>query len=156
MENSNILTLRKANINDESLLLNWANDLNVRKWSFNNSFITKEEHKVWFKQRIDDDHTIIWILEKSNTPAGMVRLKKKEDKILLNYLIAPHSRGQRFASKMLYMAMEELFKYWKNIKVAAYTMPKNIASIKSLEKAGFTMESSSAEKNCYVFNKVVK
>ncbi len=149
-----ILLLRKANINDESLLFNWANDPDVRKWSFNKKIISLSEHKVWFNRKLTNKNIIIWILESSNTPAGMVRFEKKENKILLNYLIAPHWRGQRLASNMLTMAMIELNNYWKNIKVLAYTLPENIASIKSLEKAGFSFENSSTEKKCYVFSNV--
>ena len=95
---------------------------------------------------------------KRGTPlsADMVRLEKEENNILLNYLIAPHSRGKRLATKMLKMAMVEMNKYWINVKVLAYTLPENIASIKSLENAGFCLENSSSEKNCYIFNKKEK
>ena len=50
------------------------------------------------------------------------------------------------------MAMKELNDHWKNSKVLAYTLPENIASIKSLVNAGFFLDGSSAEKKCYVFN----
>jgi len=147
-----ILSLRKVNKKDESLLFNWANDSDVREWSFNKKVITLDEHKEWFKQKFSDENVLIWILEDKNMPAGMVRLEKEGKRILLNYLIAPQSRGKKLASKMLYIAMKELKKYWKNVKVLAYTLPENIASIKSLENAGFYLDGSSAEKNCYVFN----
>jgi len=149
----NTLSLRKVIENDESLLFNWINDPDVRRWSFNRQLITLDEHKVWFRQKFTDKNILIFILEDANAPVGMVRLEKKENKILLNYLIAPQSRGKKLASKMLKMAMIELNYYWKNFNVLAYTLPENIASIKSLEKAGFSLKNSSAEKNCYVFNK---
>ena len=57
---------------------------------------------------------------------------------------------------MLKMAMNEVENHWQNIKVLAYTKPENIASIKSLEKAGYCLESSSHEKNCYIFHKTKK
>ena len=147
-----ILSLRKVNKKDESLLFNWANDSNVREWSFNKKVITLDEHKEWFKRKFSDENVLIWILEDKNMPIGMVRLEKEGNRILLNYLIAPQSRGKKLASKMLGMAMKELNDHWKNVKVLAYTLPENIASIKSLENAGFYLDGSSAEKNCYVFN----
>jgi len=152
----NILSLRKVNKNDEGLLFNWANDSEVRKWSFNKKSITLYEHTIWFNQKLEDENVLMWIFEIENIPTGMVRLEKEENKVFLNYLISPHSRGKGFASKMLNMAMVELNNFWENIKVLAYTLPENIASIKSLGSAGFYLENSSDEKNCYVFNKTGK
>ena len=149
----NIFSLRKVNKNDKGLLFNWVNDPDVRKWSFNKKSITLDEHKVWFKQKLNDENTLIWVFEIENIHAGMVRLEKEDNEIILNYLIAPESRGRGLASKMLKMAMIELNNYWKNIKVFAYTLPDNIVSIKSLENADFSLKNSSAKKNCYLFNK---
>ena len=146
------LILRKVTKNDEDLLFNWANDSDTRKWSFNSLSITLDEHKFWLNQKITDENILFWILELSNTPVGLVRLEKKENIIILNYQIAPEFRGKGLASKMLTIAMTELNNYWKNIKVLAYTLPGNIASIKSLTNAGFILESSSSEKKCYIFN----
>ena len=147
-----ILSLRKVNKKDESLLFNWANDSDVRKWSFNKKIITLDKHKIWFEGMISNENVLIWILEDGNMPAGMVRLEKEGSSILLNYLIAPKYRGKKLASKMLDMAMKELNTYWKNVKVLAYTLPNNIASIKSLENAGFFLDDSSTNKNSYVLN----
>ena len=146
-----IISLRKVNIKDEDLLFHWANDSDVRKLSFNKKSITLDRHKTWFKQKLSDKNVLIWILEDENSPAGMVRLEKEGDIILLNYLIAPDYRGKKLASKMLKMAMVELNNYWRNVNVLAYTLPENIASIKSLENAGFRLKGSSVEKNCYIF-----
>ena len=146
-----IISLRKINIKDEDLLFHWANDSDVRKLSFNKKSITLDRHKTWFKQKLSDKNVLIWILEDENSPAGMVRLEKEGDIILLNYLIAPDYRGKKLASKMLKMAMVELNNYWRNVNVLAYTLPENIASIKSLENAGFRLKGSSVEKNCYIF-----
>ena len=146
------LSLRKVNKKDESLLFNWANDYDVRKWSFNKKTITLDKHKIWFEGKLSNKNVLIWILEDGNMPAGMVRLEKEGSSILLNYLIAPKYRGKKLASKMLDMAMKELNTYWKNVKVLAYTLPNNIASIKSLENAGFFLDDSSTNKNSYVLN----
>ena len=98
----------------------------------------------------------MWIFEVNSTPAGLVRLEKDNSEVVLNYLIASQSRGKGLASKMLKMAMNEVRSHWQNIKVFAYTLPENIASIKSLERAGFYLESSSNKKNCYIFRKTEK
>ena len=150
---NNHFSLRKAIKADEILLFDWTNDPDVRRWSFNKNSITLDVHKIWFKQKFDDVNVLMWIFEVNTTPAGLVRLEKDNNEVLLNYLIASESRGKGLASKMLKMAMYKVRSNWKNIKVFAYTFPKNIASIKSLERAGFYLESSSNEKKCYIFRK---
>ena len=152
-DSNNHLTLRLVIKTDEALLYNWATDPEVRKWSFGKAPISLNEHKSWFHKKFNDSNVLIWIFEDHNSPAGMVRLEKKDKTILLNYLISSESRGKKLASKMLKLAMNEVAEYWQNIKVFAYTVPENISSIKSLEKAGFTLESSSNIKNCYIYNK---
>ena len=147
------LSLRKVNINDEDLLFRWTNDYDVRKRSFNKKSISLDDHKTWFKRKLSDENVLIWILEDKNIPAGMVRLEKEDNEFFLNYLIAPEFRGKKLASKMLGMAMKKLNDHWKNVKVLAYTLPENIASIKSLERAGFSLKESTVYKNCYILNK---
>lgn len=149
---NNHLFLRKVINTDDVLLFKWANDPSVREWSFNKDPILFNEHKIWFKKMLKDSNVLIWIFEDHNSPIGMVRLENNNNKVLLNYLIAPQSRGKKFATKMLKMAINEVKSYWQNVKLYAYTLSDNIASIKSLEKAGFYLENSSDDKNCYVFN----
>ena len=65
------LSLRKVNKKDESLLFNWANDSDVRKWSFNKKTITLDKHKIWFEGKLSNKNVLIWILEDENISAGM-------------------------------------------------------------------------------------
>ena len=152
-DSNNHLSLRKVIKTDEILLFDWTNDPDVRKWSFKKKSIALDVHKIWFKQKLDDVNVLMWILEVDSKPAGLVRLEKDNSELVLNYLIASQSRGKGLASKMLKMAMNKVRSHWKNIKVFAYTLPENIASIKSLERAGFYLGSSSNKKNCYIFRK---
>ena len=150
------LLLRKVTAADEKLLLLWANDPETRKWSFNSSAITPSGHKKWFESKLNDQNVLMWILEDNNRPAGLVRLEKENNGVVLNYLIAPKDRGKGLAKVMLEMAMDMKEDYWGNNKVLAYTLPKNIPSIKSLEKAGFSLVESTDKKSLYVFYKTKK
>ena len=106
-DSNNNLSLRKVIKTDEILLFDWTNDPDVRKWSFNKNSITLDVHKIWFKQKFDDVNVLMWIFEVNTTPAGLVRLEKDNNEVLLNYLIASESRGKGLATKMLKMAMEK-------------------------------------------------
>ncbi len=150
------LLLRKVTAADEKLVLLWANDPETRKWSFNSNAITPSGHKKWFKSKLNDQNVLMWILEDNNRPAGLVRLEKENNEVVLNYLIAPKERGKGLAKIMLEMAIDMKEDYWGNNKVLAYTLPKNIPSIKSLQKAGFFLVDSTDGKSCYVFYKSKK
>ena len=145
--------LRRAVVEDGPLLFDWINDPAVRRWSFNKDTITLDEHKAWFNNKVNDVNVLIWIFEYENAPAGMVRLEKEDDNVNLNYLIASNSRGKGLASNMLKMATVEVEGYWQNINIFAYTLSDNIASIKSLKRAGFSNHSATNDKKCYIFNK---
>ncbi len=145
------ISLRKVVRNDEKLIFNWVNDPEVRKWSFNKKLILLDDHKIWFEKKILDPNLSMWIFEVNKSPMGLVRLEKDNDDIVLHYLLAPQARGKGFASKMLKMAVKEIISYRQKIKVFAYTLPGNIASIKSLKKAGFSCVRSNNEKNSYVY-----
>jgi RimJ/RimL family protein N-acetyltransferase len=128
----------------------------VRQWSFNQDTVVVDEHKAWFNSKVNNAKVLMWIFECENIPAGMVRLEKEGDDVYLNYLIASNSRGGGLASNMLKMAMVEVGDFWKDINVFAYTLPDNIASIKSLERAGFSKHSSTNHKKCYIIRKKKK
>lgn len=148
------LSLRKVTKNDEELLYKWANDPVVRTWSFNKDPITLDEHKSWFRKKCEDPNVIMWILEVSSIPSGLVRLEKTNEDVILNYLIGPLARGRGLASKMLIMAINNISKYWNDLRILAYTLPENIASIESLERAGFFLQNSGNERNCYVHKRI--
>ena len=146
------LNLRLANKKDEELLLNWANDATVKKWSFlNSSEIEVDEHKKWFKEKLKSNDVRIWILEKQNFPCGQIRIEKSEKQAVLHYSIASDFRGKSFGSKMLQMAILKTFSEWPETQIIAYTVPGNIASNSSLEKAGFIEISSTKEEKCFIF-----
>ena len=144
-------SLRLVNLKDGRTIFKWANDPAVRRWSFNDNLIQFDEHKTWFNNKLNDSNVLMWIFEENTNPAGLVRLEKKNDKVLLNYLIAPESRGKGLAGKMLKKAIHEVKSHWSNLTILAFTLSDNIASIKSLQKAGFYLESIDDKNNCYVY-----
>ena len=60
MDDSNkYLSLRNVISSDKNLLFKWANDPEVRKWSFNKAPITLDEHQIWFEKKLYDSKTIL-------------------------------------------------------------------------------------------------
>jgi len=148
------LILRPANEKDDVLLFEWANDPAVRKWSFINSRpIELDVHRKWFNKKMDDTDIRIWIMEKQNLPCGQIRVEKSDNRAVLHYSIASDFRGENLGTKMLKLAVKKSCNEWKGIEILAYTVPKNIASSKSLEKAGFKLKSSGRKGNCFIYKR---
>ena len=151
MFKENNFSFRKIELIDEKLILNWSNDELVRRWSFNSELIKENEHHTWFKNKYNDNKILMWIFEVSNEPSGLVRFEKKEKKAILNYLISPSHRGRGLAVHMLSMSLNKIHENWGEINIFAFTFPENIASKKSLEKAGFCLYESNKDKLCFIF-----
>ena len=104
-------------------------------------------------QKLNNTNILMMIFEVNYNPAGLVRFEKKGSIVVLNYLIAHSFRGKGLANKMLGLALKKLKKDWGKIKVYAYKLPENIASIKSMGKVGFSLYSQNSEKHCYILEK---
>ena len=50
---NNFFTLNAATYEDEKLLFDWINDIDVRRWSFNQNKILLNNHKTWFNNKIN-------------------------------------------------------------------------------------------------------
>ena len=64
-------------------VLKIRNQDEVRKASINNKIITWDEHKKWFKSKLNSPNVLMLILEYENRPAGLVRLERKEDEVVV-------------------------------------------------------------------------
>ena len=139
VNSKNRLSIRKVKKTDLELLFDWSNDPVVRRWSFKKHFLSMDEHKNWFNQRINNENVFMWIFEYNNSPAGIVRIEKNNEEFILNYQISPKSRGKGLATQMLKMTIDEFRNLIPNSNILGYTFPDNIASIKSMERAGFVL-----------------
>jgi UDP-2,4-diacetamido-2,4,6-trideoxy-beta-L-altropyranose hydrolase len=105
------LHARLANLADEKLLLDWANDPQTRQNSFNTAPITPEQHRQWFYQKLRyPEQSKIYILEtESQLPVGQVRFdwQEKQQAWRVNYVLAPVARGNGLGSKVLRIALKK-------------------------------------------------
>ena len=56
---NNFFTLNAATYEDEKLLFDWINDIDVRRWSFNQNKILLNDHKTWFNNKINDNKDVL-------------------------------------------------------------------------------------------------
>lgn len=144
---------REANMSDLERTFEWSNDEVVRKNSYNSAAITLDDHSKWFSQKIASAKTLFLIVLVNEHPAGIVRFEQEGTQAVVGILIAEKYRGQSLADQILRKSADVYFsKYTAPIR--AYIKKTNQASLKSFEKAGFSLlkEEEIQGHDSYVYN----
>lgn len=137
----NTIKLRKATMDDLVCTYRWATDPEVRKHSFNQTQITEEEHRAWFKSKIESDNTEYFILVDSlNNNLGSVRIDIGEDgNGVISYLIDPYHHGRKLGKTILTLLEDYITSQKLGItKLTGYVLETNIPSVKIFESLGYT------------------
>jgi RimJ/RimL family protein N-acetyltransferase len=128
------MQLRKATFNDWKILLDWRNDPTTRKNSFETGEVSEQTHKLWFNDSLLNPNRSIYILENNSIPVGSIRSDIHwNNQSVLSWSIAPDQRGKGYGTKILEIYLQD-----KKGEFIAEIKPENIASIKMVEKNGFT------------------
>jgi RimJ/RimL family protein N-acetyltransferase len=128
------MQLRKATFNDWKILLDWRNDPTTRKNSFETGEVSEQTHKLWFNDSLLNPNRSIYILEDNSIPVGSIRSDIHwNNQSVLSWSIAPDQRGKGYGTKILEIYLQD-----KKGEFIAEIKPENIASIKMVEKNGFT------------------
>ena len=130
------VSYRNANPDDLQLFFNWANDPEARANSYNSNLISLAEHTDWYLRKINDHHTLFYIAEVANHPAGMVRFDIKIENAIVSISIDKNFRRKGLAAVLLTDCCQYYFEKQSN-PVHAYIKSTNLASVQSFKKAGF-------------------
>ncbi|WP_299759619.1 UDP-2,4-diacetamido-2,4,6-trideoxy-beta-L-altropyranose hydrolase [uncultured Pontibacter sp.] len=133
-----ILTLRKATEEDLLLVYNWNNDPEVRRQSFNPKPIPLTNHQAWFRARLVDSATPLYIAEAAGVPAAQIRFSLSEGRAVISYLVASAFRSKGLGHVVLLKGVERLLQEHPELELVEGLVQKdNMASVKAFEKAGF-------------------
>lgn len=141
---NNFLTLRPLQMADSDVILEWANDTNTRKNSFDQNQISKEDHEIWIKKKLSDKNCLYYVCEYNHQSAAFIRLDVLPDGYMIGINVNPAFRGKKISVSALKMSLKTIE---KNIPVYAYIKPENLASILAFSNAGFTFHSIEKIKN---------
>lgn len=128
-----MISLRSANYEDCNLLYKWANDSQVRKNAFSPNNIDLESHIKWYKNKMNDENTHIFIVLKDNDEVGQIRVNISDNNGFIDYSIDENYRGQGIGTEILQLIKLEITK----VNLIGYVKKENIASMKAFEKAGY-------------------
>ncbi|HTN20540.1 MAG TPA: GNAT family N-acetyltransferase [Pelobium sp.] len=136
---ANSTFLRKASVNDTLLTFNWANNKEIRKYSFTKTAIALEEHSKWFQKKIESHTCYYYILCKGNQKIGSIRLDvNTKNEGLISYLIDPIFQGKGYGAiilEKLELIIKELNLNLKKIK--GQVLHENQASVKIFRKLAY-------------------
>ena len=134
-----LITLRKADINDAKLLWRWRNEKMARKSAFNSEYISYDSHLKWFKNKLKDSNSFRYIaLNGDGIPVGQIRF----DKLCANSLevdvsVSKEHRGKGYGTELTKSGCRKIFDEIKINKILARAKRSNVASIKAFSNSGF-------------------
>lgn len=139
------LHCRPAQVDDETLLLRWANDPVVRAQSFTSSLITADKHRRWFYgrlRRLQQCH--MYVAESEHgLPVGQVRFECTPDGWEIGYSVDKIARGLGFGTKVLRSAVDQLSRVIKSGTVIGRVKFDNRPSLAVFERLGFARSDES-------------
>ncbi|MDR7920707.1 UDP-2,4-diacetamido-2,4,6-trideoxy-beta-L-altropyranose hydrolase [Thermosynechococcus sp. HY213] len=151
------LWLRPASQNDLINLFYWANDINVRQNSWNQGFITLNQHNKWFNNKLNSDKVKIYILMYKDIPIGQIRYDFFNEKWLIDYSITSALRGFGIGSKLLELGEKYLLKERGSpLRISAEVKEKNTVSVACFQKSGYAIKQNVIEQSSYFsFEKII-
>lgn len=133
------LHVRHAILEDEALLLNWANDAVTRQNAFSSGSISAAEHKAWFHRRLRDPaQCVMYIVETTfHVAVGQVRFDKRESDWEISYSVAPEFRRRGIGRAMLAIAVACFQQRDPTSLIYGQVKVENTASSKIFHSMGF-------------------
>lgn len=150
------LRARPARLDDEALILRWANDSLVRQNAFSTGIIGTATHRAWFRKRLRDlDHCRLYVMETHDGfPVGQVRFERSCDEWEIDYSLDARCRSVGLAKPMLQTAMLKLRTTESNAIVLGRVKEGNRASQRVFEDLGFESRSAAQPRGGIVYRHV--
>ena len=147
------ISLRPAKEADETLLLRWANDRQVRANSFSPDSIAVADHHHWFQKGLADSNRLLLIATAADgCPIGQIRFDLQpasaagvasEAKVDLS--LDRSARGHGLAAELVRLGLQAMEQRWgPDTDGVAEVLPSNTSSNACFARAGFVLDPESA------------
>lgn len=137
-ERAERLTLRPATIADARRLWLWRNDPRAREMFGDSQPVSWDTHELWFKSRLTDPNTRIFVVEAFDRPCGYVRFHVElTGTATVSIAMARHVRGLGYGTTALALACREVFEQRFCECIEALVKRVNAASQQVFLKSGF-------------------
>lgn len=139
MKKTTHLSFRLASIDDEMIYFNWVNDASVRRFSFTQNEVSIEEHRQWFRTKINSANDFLYVFYNgAKELVGQVRFNDLDD-VFVGVSIDAAQRGKGYAVEMIQLACAQYFSLQRKNVIFALIKVENKASINAFENAGFIL-----------------
>jgi UDP-2,4-diacetamido-2,4,6-trideoxy-beta-L-altropyranose hydrolase len=135
------LTIRPARMDDENLLLEWANDKETRANAFSIAPISAASHGQWFRKRMRElEECRIYIVQTEDCiPVGQVRFDRHELGWEIDYSVAQVFRGRALGARILKLATKRLRTDHPGATVIGRVKKSNLQSRRVFEALAFEL-----------------
>ena len=132
------LGVRPVEATDVELLWHWANDPDVRRFSFSPEKIPLQSHAEWFRRIIASASSRIYVIERGGVPIGQVRYDRvSPDEAEIDISIAAEHRGQGYGPLALELTGNRARGELEVQRVVGIVVESNVGSCAAFQKAGF-------------------
>lgn len=142
-----VLRVRYAKLEDEALLLTWANDSATRRNGFSPENIPAATHRIWFRNHLQNqDGCRLYIVETTDGVAlGQVRFERQNLAWEVHYALAPVFRGRGLGRALLEVALQKLRADMRGVLIFGQVKGGNQPSRKVFESLGFETQPNAGE-----------
>ena len=148
------IVLRLADYGDVHDLFSWRNADVVRKQCFDVKEVTFHEHELWFRGKLDDPQTVMFIAINNREKIGVVRFMVQEQHATVSINLAPHLIGKGFGQEVIREGTARLFKLRPSVNnIQAMIKSSNEASKAVFSKAGYCIKSIASDVVTYICEK---
>ena len=144
------ISLRPAITADEALLLQWANDPQVRANSFSPEPIAPKDHHHWFQKGLTDPNRLLLIATTADgCPIGQIRFDRQSgsaeadvSEAAVDLSLDRCARGHGLAAELVRFGLQAMEQRWgPAVEAVAEVLTSNTASNACFARAGFTSDS---------------
>lgn len=130
--------IKNADDNDINDLFKWRNNPEIRKNFFDTAPVSRETHEKWFREKVNDIRSAIYMVYCRENKIGSVRFENKENAIKTSVLLSPDYIGKGLGAEIIRIGTDRFIKGNSPTKpIIAEIKKENVKSIKAFQKAGF-------------------
>ena len=135
---SQTFTVRRALPSDCDRYYVWACDREVRRNSLQNTPLALGNHRVWFREKLADPLSYLYLVESRGNPVGQVRFLATLPVAAISYSLDSAFRGKGLSRYVVNLALDRFSKDCPTCYViVAQVKTSNEASLKALRSCGF-------------------
>ncbi len=100
--------LREATADDVDLYFAWANDPDVRRQSFSQAEILREQHVGWFDAKLSSGDCRMYVLCEGGKPLGQIRFDIADEVGHIGYSLDRAARGRGLAKVLIGLGLDRM------------------------------------------------